>query len=329
MVPPHKVPNVCLATFGTRHMVRVFFPHLYGAPEAPESTRLSKTQQAQFYDLAIRKAVLEVCSDAASDWPISYQDEMFRAKKMGPGFAWGTKPVGSLDVEEFGQALRRFCEGSGESWMKDIVFQVQIRGLKLATCHDANPAQAQASFDLFTKDLDLTVPGQVWVDVGLEVSVPDSAVMWRTTSHPEVVRRALDISQADANTLTDPTRRIYQRDVTAHLPALSGCRIHTHTRSGPYETDYIQLYSTEKNPTYHPERGHHAKYITTKMAMRGNPPSFITQLHNLYGRSADQMPVSARMEVRVPIAHAQDVLLDWTRRRMENHVVVMDQWVWW
>jgi hypothetical protein len=327
-VQPHEVPNICLGKFGERHTVRVFFPHFVGDPNASGKNHLSKEQQDQFYNLGIRPAALEVCPEAASDWPADRNSEMFRAKNHGPGFAWGTKLIGAADVESFGEALRDHCQLSGRDWMEDIVFQIQVRGLKMATGHDPTAAEAQRALDDFISFVNPDVPGQVWVDVGLEISVLNRACLWLTDAHQSMVQSALEVTEAQARTLTTPGRRRYQRDVTAHLPALSGCRIPLDA-VGPFEASYTQFYSSEKNPTYHPENGHHAKFMTTKMAMRGTPPTILTQLHQVYGTAANELPVSARAEVRVPLAHAHRVLLDWNRETVQGYLAVKPQEEWW
>ncbi|KAJ8690100.1 hypothetical protein PTI98_011560 [Pleurotus ostreatus] len=94
------------------------------------------------------------------------------------------------------------------------------------------------------------------------------------------------------------------------MPSISGCRISPglHTR-GPYDVRYFQLYTTDKALTYRPEGYHRGKFITPSDILKGKVDTFIEGLYDTYSNAASRNWSLARMEVRVPLEHAEEVLL--------------------
>ena len=73
-------------------------------------------------------------------------------------------------------------------------------------------------------------------------------------------------------------------DLSAHLTGLSGCRIEPGRRAeGPGEVRYLQMYTTDKSVTYHPEGRHHGKVLTGKDVLSAKEdPAFCTGLYEAY-----------------------------------------------
>ena len=118
--------------------------------------------------------------------------------------------------------------------------------------------------------------------------------------------------------------RRYVRDLAAHFTELSGCRIQLND-SGPFRAAYFQIYATDKSVTYHVEKGRHSKYITGRMALKGDPPTCIPQycinLANAYQEAMANTPCAARIEIRVPLRHASAVLR-YTSQELLVHSIV-------
>jgi hypothetical protein len=92
---------------------------------------------------------------------------------------------------------------------------------------------------------------------------------------------------------------------------------------------YMQVYTTNKSQTYHPENGRYGKTLTPKEAMHGNPPPWCQSLLNLYRDAAHNVDVAGRIEVRCPLEFAEGCLTtfpeDTTRRSLTRY----RREIWW
>jgi len=113
------------------------------------------------------------------------------------------------------------------------------------------------------------------------------------------------------------------RDLSSHFLDLSGFRSTTNDFPGPFGIEYIQCYTIDKAATYHPDdHGHSLKYITTDLAMKGDPPGFVQSLHDVYINAGNTSDCAARFEVCFPIQSVTGVA--WTSKRDSgsfNHTV--------
>ena len=145
------------------------------------------------------------------------------------------------------------------------------------------------------------------------------------------MEHALEIDRTDAIRVTKLGSSEYERDIVAHLTEISGCRITTGVRSqGPYHVRYLQLYSTDKALTYSPENGHYGKYMTVGDALeKAQRPAFTTRLRELYINAMRENASHCRIELRVPLAHAETVLLYFPLNLLERSMVAFPRKVWW
>lgn len=325
LMAPQKIPNVYLAKFDTQHALRVFFPRLYRKER--QSAVLSQAELRIFYNQGVRAAVKRIVPTAIGDWPPSYDTELFRARNHRQGFAWGSKLLSADDVEEFSDALIECL--SEVDWARDIVFQTQIRGVKLAHYHEPNLFNARTALEILMDTID-TRSGHWWVDVGLEFSMPDKCLLWRTDGHNRLAAEVLQIGRERAGRITTPGRHC-QRDLSTHLTDVSGFRASVASRqTDEIQATYIQAYTTDKSVTYHADGRHHAKYITGPMAMKGTPPQFCNSLLAAYGVAMQEADVAARVEVRVPLAVARRVMVDGLpRATYQRCLIVYPRSVWW
>lgn len=322
---PHAVPNVLLGKFDGQHMVRVFFPDLYD--EDRPSVSLTQEELTMFYDKGIRPAVLLATPGSAHDWPSNHADEMFRARKLRHGFTVGSKIISKDDIHELSHHLQS-CLANNIPWGHNVVFGTQVRGVKGGTYHSMTEFQAGTALENFLEDLD-TRFGTWYIDVGVELIDLGRALLWRTDAHSLVAQHVLGINRRTANRITTPGRTC-TRDLSSHLMDISGFRSHiTTTNGGPYESVFIQIYTTDKSATYHPHGTHSSKYITVQMAMKGTPPAFCTGLEHVYRSAATTKNVAARVEVRVPLRHACAVLMNISDNVIRQSLVSFSQNIWW
>ncbi|KAG5649046.1 hypothetical protein H0H81_006771, partial [Sphagnurus paluster] len=172
--------------------------------------------------------------------------------------------------------------------------------------------------------------GDWWIDVSIEVnSVVESCLAWRTDSHYHITKAACNLEEHVAQRITIPGSGSYARDLVSHMPAVSGCRIETSSRSrGPFQVAYLQAYTTDKSLTYRHDSGHHARFTTALEALTGKASSFVDSLYDLYNNAAETTSSLARLEVRVPLAQAALVLLDINEDLFHHSLISIPREVW-
>ncbi|GLB33116.1 hypothetical protein LshimejAT787_0100010 [Lyophyllum shimeji] len=332
--PVHAIPNLCLGKWGTHNIIRVMIPELYH--DQRSSPRLSQDEQRIFYEQGLRPAMEELLGDKAAEWPATYDDEMFRARGKDGRLALTTKMFPEWLVDQLGDQIRASLQDHGCSWGTGLVFLHQVRGVKHSSSHSVDAECAQRALQDFIEEnnLDLTSlqsSGEWWIDVGLEIASGEgNCLAWRTDSHYHVVKRALDITSDVAHRITSVGSSKYTRDMSSHLPAVSGCRISPGPRArGPFEVQYMQAYTTEKALIYRPDRGHFGKFITCADVLNGKAMKFIDDLYELYRNAIDTNCSLARIEVRVPLRHGAAVLLDLDEELLRESLVSFSRSVWW
>jgi hypothetical protein len=313
-------------------MIRVLFPALC---EEGRSSSLTQEEQKTFYEKGFRPAVVSLLGASAADWPPNYESEMFRARGHSGHLSFITKSLPEWHVALLGDKIRENLRFHDITWAEGLVFLHQIRGVKNTNQHTpyADPSEVALEEWLdrnFLKGEDLLL-GDWWIDVGLQISSDrKDCLAWRTDSHCHVVEEVLDIPNQHAERITSIDSSKYSRDLTSHLTAVSGCRITPGTRAeGPFSTKYLQLYTTDKSLTYRPDNGHYGKYITCQDVMAGKADSYCEKLYNVYQSAIEDNFSLARVEVRVPIKHATEVLLSLTNRTICKWLVSFSRVEWW
>lgn len=323
---PHKVPNVAFARFGNRHMVRLFLPGLYD--EVSQQSSVSYAHKALLYDKVIRPAVAIVDPLGVHDWPASYANECFRAKTARGGVSHGTKGLGADVVFQFGAEIRRLLRAF--DWGADPLFMVQIQGAQGLTIHALDSEEPDSAFIFlqeFTRALD-TTRGQWWIDVALEFVDAERALLWRSDAHHIIVGQGAGITAQEASQITRSSR--LKPDPSSHLTALAGFRTTLPADNcGPYGVTYMQAYTTDKSQTFHPSGFYHSQTLSMKQAQQGEPPQFMTGLIQAYRNAGQNTDVAVRLEVRVPIESATEVLQDFSQAAFCNSVVSMPRRTWW
>jgi len=336
MVDLHRIPNVEFASWGERNSVRLFFPGLYNEERHPASS-LTQDEQRIVYNDGLCPAMHDLMEHAANDWPPTYADELFRAKKRNGSYSFTKKGVPSFLLPELGNLIRFHLEDTGHAWGGSMRFLSQIRGTKHITQHALDGGHARTTIRELLDDMKLpsqtTDGGDQWyIDVGVEFSsTQGDCLQWRTDQHTCIVEHALEINRTDAVRVTKLGSSEYERDIVAHLTEISGCRITTGNRSqGPCRVRYLQLYPTDKALTYSPENGHYGKYMTVDDALaKAQPPAFTTRLRGLYINAMRENASHCRIELRVPLAHAETVLLNFPPNLLERSIVAFPRKVWW
>jgi hypothetical protein len=328
------VPNLCLAKWGVHNMLRAFIPGLYN--RYTRSPFLSQEDHVTFYEQGLLPAVKELCGDRAAEWPATYTDEMYRARGRNGTLSFQTKMIPDWKVRSLGTTIRSKLREAGIPWAEGIIFLHQIRGVKDSTIHSVDGASAlQALVEFLRKehidDRAIFTGGGWWIDVGIQVtSTAEECLAWRTDSHGAIVREICDIEARHAVRMTSIGSSRYTRDMTSHLPQVSGCRIEPGIQGqGPFEVTYLQLYTTDKSVTYRHDQGHHSKFITCSDIVRGRSTAFIGGLYSAYRNAIGNNHAQARMEVRVPIRCATEALVELNENIICQGLVSFSSVEWW
>lgn len=326
MLKPHTVPNVALARFGTRHLLRLFLPGLYD-PDT-KSGVVDQDHRAILYDQVIRLAVAAADPLGVHDWPTTFSAEVFRSRKPGGGYSYTTKALGAASIRRFSYALRDLLRTF--DWGKKPIFMVQVQGTKAFTAHSLDslvPGSSQQALEDYTRGL-RTYQGEWWIDVALEFVDGQRALLWRSDAHHIIIGQGAEIPMDQANHIT---RSSYHAvDPSSHLTALAGFR--TPMREGcrgPHKVAYMQAYTTDKSQTYHQAGFLHSKALTVAEAMKGEPPQYLASLIQSYNEASGNTDVAARLEVRVPLEYATLALQQFSAEAFCESVVSMQARMWW
>lgn len=321
-------------------MIHLFFPSLY-SPDREAGPFLRSEERQEFYEKGLRPAIAQLAPTDKNDWPATFAGELFRARKRSGGMAYQTKMVPGFVVSVLVEEIRYMLLSNEITWAEDCFVMHTIRGTKHGTKHSYNRYAASLALDQFFEKAYL--PRQIieqsiqdgakwYVDVGLEFSSSlDFCFQWKTTSHFHLVKEVLKIPEQRASHITTLSNSKYQRDISSHLPAVSGCRIEPGSRDeGIFGAVYYQQYTNEKSLTYNPEQGNHGKAIKMAQAMGEQQPSlFVQELYTLYRTAMTTNSSNARIEVRVPFCHATTALLQLDYGVVTSSLLAFTKHVWW
>lgn len=315
-------------------MIRILIPELYDGEG--RSPFLSQDEQRTFYEKGLRPAIAALCNLPAAEWPVTYNDEMFCARRRNGQLSFTSKMLGAWLVPELADAIRTALTNNGVSWATGLVFLHQIRGVKHSTQHAPNTRSSTIALRQFLDQCKLpwrriSTEGTWFIDTAVEVSsIAGNCLAWRTDSHYNIIRKAVvGLDDDTAERITRLGSSKYARDITSHLPAISGCRVDTQTTRGDHNIVYVQLYTTDKAHTYRPEQGHFGKFITPEDILKKKAPAWIANICTLYNNASDTGSAHARLEVRSGIHHAVDALLGIEETLYRKSLISVPCKPWW
>ncbi|KAF8881110.1 hypothetical protein BD779DRAFT_1445755, partial [Infundibulicybe gibba] len=324
------IPNILLSHHDQHHMIRVYFPGLY-SPTRPDLA-LTNEEREMWYNEVIYPAVHQVNSESTSSWPPEYSAELFRARTHGGHIVNSGRGMPASDVRKFSRAIRARLRDH-IPWGGHAFFGVQYRGTKGVSYHGAHSEQyAQQALNIYLKDITIH-PNDLWyIDIGMEFSKIDHALLWRTDAHHILAADLLKISTEDASQLVRPGRNC-RLDLSSHLTQISGLRVNLPvggSNAGLTETISFQAYTTDKTLTYHPERGQYGKFLTGPMVLNSpGVPVFCENLLGVYTSASEHMDVAARVEVRVPLKNAVSAFLALEDHTITQSLVMFCREIWW
>lgn len=238
-------------------------------------------------------------------------------------------------VHLLAQTIRNHLRSNNVPWADGILIYHQIQGVKASSTHHVDSLSAAVALEEFLDSNGFrmrdTERGSWWIDVGMEItSSQKECLVWRSDSHTSIVRDVLDIAESNALRTTSMGSKKYTRDMASHIPTLSGCRIRLGAQTeGPMKARYFQLYTTDKSVTARNNGIYHGNYITGQDILKGKHGTYLNSLYNTYCDATQHNNSHARMEVRVPIAHATRAFMDLDLPDLRGALVSFPKSVWW
>ncbi|KAI9436165.1 hypothetical protein H4582DRAFT_2078784 [Lactarius indigo] len=330
--PLEKIPNCAFGTVGSRHLTRIFFPSLYSASVMP---CLRQEQLAKLYDDCIWPAVMEVIPTQASHWPVNYHSAMVQSQDTAGRRHLGSLAVPPIFLVEFCTALTNRLDDIPEFEM--AYFGHELRGLKGGTAHDDEGTLPEEAFNTFFEHVDTArIDQDNWlVDVGLEVYDPGMVVQWSRHCHPAILRYLMPLL-SDAEIAALQRRKTFHLDNVSQLDDFAGFRCEPGPFGGRNDINYINVYTTDKCPTYQLHQGiwrrRRCKELFPKMLEKlVDQLEKMSETYKACAGSMGQKPQEgcARLEIRVPLVLAQDALRSAPEDIIAGWTYTLSPIMWW
>lgn len=325
------------ATFKARNSIILVFPRLYSATR--QSSFLTSAEKKAIWECGLRPAMVETLGSRAHELPPTLDAEYFRARNRHGRLIYTTKVFPSWQIDELSRLIPIHMIRHGHTWAQDMKYLHIVRGVKNSSYHSMDEESAEISLQEFFIDNCISLErarapggGDWYIDIGLELSLKNRCLAWRTGGHAEVYEAVTGASEADSTRITTLGSSQYDRDYTSHLMGVSGCRIRPGVQGeGPHQVAYYQAYVTDKHLTSAREDGRYAKHITGAQLIE-NPTrclAFLSKLYTLYQEASSTNYSSARVEVRIPLRHANQVLVNCDLEVIYRGLVSFECEVWW
>ncbi|KAI6116604.1 hypothetical protein EDD17DRAFT_1486750 [Pisolithus thermaeus] len=346
-VPMHKIPNLALGKVANRAVIRVFFPRLYGKFDTPQ---IPRPDLESIYNSCLRPIVQRLMPNQATHWPPSYNTNMQISRDRAGRFHFGSFDIPAYLLDEFAEMYLHSVQQL-RPYFRDAYFGHELRGWKAATVHNLdedidggnrhqdNPAYERIdALDDLTNVLHMPSinPEQWLVDVGLEFGNQGHVVTWRKNGHAALIRHLLP-DHDDPAAAMERSRRYYV-DYHMHLKDIAGFRWTPGRHSDVIK--YAQAYTTEKAISYQLHDGifrprKPSELLSDRLIERllsdldKQAAVIFTCTGNGDMRDNQAQDGCARLEVRVPLNYAQDVLTRMPRRLINDTMVQVPACYWW
>jgi len=234
------------------------------------------------------------------------------------------------NILQFNKCIHYHVDTNPElAWALNYFWGTEIRGMKDAYTHpmSMSPQDCIRVLRLVTEGIN-TSYGTWYIDIGLEFILGGQALLWLTDAHSKIMQAALRINESMANRVISRQTK-YVQDVSSHLQSLSGFRAILKADNNLLSAVYMQIYTTDKSQTYHPENGQYGETLMPKEAMHGNPPTWCQSLLNLYHGAACNVDVAARIEVHCPLEFAEDCLVVFPKDTIWTSLTCYHCKIWW
>jgi hypothetical protein len=282
-----------------------------------------------------------------SHWPASYDNEWWRSTKAAGNKVFGSVPISVEEHDQLAKTILTNLAALEGEWGRDAFFLHEWRDLKGSTNHD--PACREdirvgtySLWDGLDRHAIQEDESHWFVDVGLEFNyatpsnngdIYEDVLLWRRYSAWRLIHLILGCTEAQAHKLFDG--RNCSQDEVAHLQNVAGFRLEVPSRyKGPRNVVYINCYTTDKSHIYSLDKGKYAKAASgmdwLKAVLKDEDYTYPKALSSVYSTILQkQVPVAARIEIRVPIAEAHEVFMGIPNEVLESTVLRFSSLCFW
>ena len=179
-----------------------------------------------------------------------------------------------------------------------------------------------------------------YIDVGLEVYLPNHVLQWLTDAHPQLLKFGLPKQAAvDPNSLgrllEDP--RHFFSDLVAQFREFAGFRSTPFRKGLADSVVYLNVYTTDKEATYQLHTGSFRKHNPSELLQGTSGDKLIKDINKMMAQFGQCMGNEARApnegcaryEIRVALSKTPDALAGISNRLLTNSIVAIPVDLWW
>jgi hypothetical protein len=350
-VPPHTIPNFCMAKIGTRGKVVVLLPRLY-RPGLVDRT-VKKEYLEIFYNNIVRRAVNDIDPGRLASIPVSYAAAEAQQKARVNGqYHFSTFDIAGQHVEALCHAIEQYAQQYPT--FSDIIYLIEFCGIKGESCYVVCPTTLKADIvhsrwlsvaDCFDSlDQDMVLDNPFWVDVGAEVTLPGKSLRLLRDAHPYVLQWIFPGMNENAAQRVCK-HRSFQVNTYAQIYDIVGFWSSIQSNDDVYGgAEYIQAYFTDKSFTYALHKNIWSPRSARETLPQGlsklcsdleDMSNLIRQTRDNPGTDKDNNPIrldgGVHIEVCVPWDKAENVLLHHPDHRILRRmfIAVDPKAMWW
>jgi hypothetical protein len=227
--------------------------------------------------------------------------------------------------------------------LKDAYFMHEVRGTKGFTVHD--PTDLEERWQSLQRELGFVDFNKItledwYIDVGVEVFLRNHVLQWLTDAHPRLLQFGLPKQAlADPNSLSrlfeDP--RHFLADLVAQFREFAGFRCSPGRKGLADSVVYLNVYTTDKEPTYQLHVGSFRKHNPSELLQGTSGDKLIKDVNNTLGMFGQCMGIEerapnegcARYEIRVALSQTPDALAAISNELLTNSIVAIPVDLWW
>lgn len=221
---------------------------------------------------------------------------------------------------------------------RDAFFMHEVRGVKGQGHFKQGDVSEAQVFENVSGILDLdsvqesiqAEEAELFIDVGYEVGVDGYVSLIRKDAHADILREFFDFPIDVARRKANDTQN-FSSDATAHLTHAAGLQFIS-TPNNPHGIRFLNVYCTEKSPTYLIDKGRYAKFIQPFEIIEHRLKNVrslehMENMQNIFIEAINSSYYPARFEPRLPIANARNIML--SQEFLKSVIYLIPTEVWW
>lgn len=301
----------------------------------------------EYYEEVLHPAIRQVAPLDYTRWPPSFNAEMFRVTDERGVRKPSSMQVAQHRLRELGSLVLDKLELL--DWGIGAFFHHELKGAKTTNTHAPydEDARREGKSRFLTDFVLEEIDQEDWfIDVGLTYSwfdappdadgpqLPSEALFWRKDYHPHLLSHLLGIERNAAHRLVSRSHS-HRTDLVASFTQIAGFAsvIPSHRR-GMRNIHYVNCYTTEKVPTAVREGHSYAKNTSVrkwlKEVLAGREFTYAEKLFETYVTCmVNDYPCTARIEVRIPLANCDAVLVELPTEVLTNGLLRLNSGSFW